>query len=99
MFETRPITKEDELDIVEIFGATNSDLELIADIIFFEYQSGWEDFGSLLIFRAIDGTIQYIEYYEGLGNGEGQGKREFTIEEIGEDSISDLIQFYSDIES
>lgn len=55
------VSEQEREQILDLFGST-ADVSIIDEILYFEGWSGYEDHAGYLIFRGIDGSIQFDEY-------------------------------------
>lgn len=56
----RPVTDDTKKEITELFA--DADLSLIREILYFDGWSDYEESGGILVFRAIDDSIQIADY-------------------------------------
>jgi hypothetical protein len=76
---TENISLTDIESIKEIWP--DADIDLIDSIIYFDYWSGYEDSAALLIFKAIDGSIQQVEAANSASDGTTMSSNPWIIDE------------------
>lgn len=83
------LTEEIKESLLDTFG-TKLDLDLIKKVIYFDGWSDWEEAGGYFIFLAIDDTIQFTEYFNGVFGNESENNY-IHFEEITESMAIDRI--------
>jgi hypothetical protein len=83
-----PLNAQQSADVLAVFP--DADLLLIDDIVYFDGWASYEEAAGMLIFRAIDGTLQRADYgHCVMASVEDQAcENAFTLTEISEETAA-----------